>query len=87
MPGVGPVAGVMLSAKIGVAKDFRSGRDFAAWTGLTPKNHSTAGKNRLGVITRAGDERLRSVLVVGATAVINQWRRTGRSGWPWRNKT
>jgi transposase len=83
MPGVGPVVGVMLSAKIGVAKDFRSGRDFAAWMGLTPKNHSTAGKNRLGVITRAGDERLRSVLVVGATAVINQWRRTGRTGWPW----
>jgi len=80
MPGVGPVVGVMLSAKIGVAKDFRSGRDFAAWIGLTPKNHSTAGKNRLGVITRAGDERLRSVLVVGATAVINQWRRTGRTG-------
>jgi len=83
MPGVGPVAGVMLSAKIGVARDFRSGRDFAAWIGLTPKNHSTAGKSRLGVITRAGDERLRSVLVVGATAVINQWRRTGRTGWPW----
>ena len=44
---------------------FRSGRDFAAWIGLTPKDHSTAGKKRLGVITRAGDEALRSVLVVG----------------------
>jgi transposase len=49
---------------------FRSGRQFAAWIGLTPKDHSTAGKVRLGVITRAGDESLRSVLVVGATAVI-----------------
>ena len=83
MPGVGPVAGIMLQAKVGVAKEFRSGRDFAAWIGLTPKNHATAGKNRLGVITRAGDERLRSVLVVGATAVIGHWRRTGRTGWPW----
>lgn len=83
MPGVGPVAGVMLSAKSGVAQDFRSGRDFAAWMGLTPKNHSTAGKNRLGTITRAGDEQLRSVLVVGATAVIGHWRRTGKTGWPW----
>jgi transposase len=83
MPGVGPVGAVMLSAKAGVAQGFRSGRDFAAWIGLTPKNHSTAGKNRLGVITRAGDERLRSVLVVGATAVINHWRRKGKTGWPW----
>jgi len=46
---------------------FRSGRQFAAWIGLTPKDHSTAGKARLGGITRAGDEGLRSVLVVGAT--------------------
>jgi transposase len=51
---------------------FRSGRDFAAWLGLTPKDHSTAGKTRLGVITRAGDVTLRSVLVVGATALIQQ---------------
>ena len=49
---------------------FRSGRQFAAWIGLTPKDHSTAGKVRLGVITRAGDEALRTVLVSGATAVI-----------------
>src|SRR6202051_3793235 len=45
---------------------------YAAWLGLTPKDHSTAGKTRLGKITRAGDERLRSVLVAGATAVIQQ---------------
>lgn len=83
MPGVGPVGAVLLTAKSGVACSFRSGRDFAAWIGLTPKNHSTAGKNRLGVITRAGDERLRSVLVAGATAVIAHWRRTGKKGWPW----
>jgi transposase len=61
---------------------FRSGRQFAAWIGLTPKDHSTAGKVRLGVITRAGDAALRSVLVVGATAVIQHVRRGGR-GAPW----
>jgi transposase len=61
---------------------FRSGRQFAAWIGLTPKDHSTAGKVRLGVITRAGDEGLRSVLVVGATAVIQHVRRGGRAS-PW----
>jgi transposase len=49
---------------------------------LTPKDHSTAGKVRLGVITRAGDEGLRSVLVVGATAVIQHVRRGGRAS-PW----
>jgi transposase len=61
---------------------FKSGRQFAAWIGLTPQDHSTAGKVRLGVITRAGDETLRSVLVVGATAVIRHVRRGGRgSSW------
>ena len=58
---------------------FRSGRQFAAWIGLTPRDHSTGGKVRLGVITRAGDENLRSALVVGATSVIQQARRSGRS--------
>ncbi len=63
---------------------FRSGRHFAAWLGLTPKDHSTAGKLRLGGITRAGDETLRSLLVVGATAVVWQVRRgTGRNPSPW----
>ena len=61
---------------------FRSGRQFAAWIGLTPKDHSTAGKVRLGVITRAGDEGLRSVLIVGATAVIRHVRSGGRAS-PW----
>jgi transposase len=61
---------------------FQSGRQFAAWIGLTPKDHSTAGKLRLGVITRAGDEGLRSVLVAGATAVIQQAQRGGKAS-PW----
>jgi transposase len=51
---------------------FPSGRHFAAWIGLTPKDHSTAGKTRLGKITRAGDEMLRSYLICGAMAVIRQ---------------
>jgi transposase len=50
---------------------FKSGRDFAAWLGLTPRDHSTAGKARPGRITRAGDPMLRSLLVVGATAANN----------------
>lgn len=84
IPGVGPVTASRLAMKVPDAQAFRSGRQFAAWLGLTPKDHSTAGKTRLGVITRAGDETLRSLLVVGATAVIWQARRgNSRSASPW----
>lgn len=83
IPTIGPIAATMLPLKTPDPKGFRSGRDFAAWLGLTPKNHSTAGKQRLGVITRAGDEALRSVLVVGATAVIQQVKRGRGPDWPW----
>ena len=65
IPGVGPVVASMLVMKIPDPEAFHSARHFAAWLGLTPKDHSTAGKTRLGVITRAGDEALRSLLVVG----------------------
>ena len=82
IPGVGPIGAVLLRMKTPEPELFRSGRQFAAWIGLTPKDHSTAGKVRLGVITRAGDEGLRSVLVVGATAVIQHVRRGGRAS-PW----
>jgi transposase len=82
IPGVGPIGAVLLKMKTPDPRLFRSGRQFAAWIGLTPKDHSTAGKVRLGVITRAGDEGLRSVLIVGATAVIRQVRCGGRAS-PW----
>jgi transposase len=50
---------------------FESGRHLAAWAGLTPKERSTGGKQRMGSISRAGNERLRALLVSGATPVIN----------------
>jgi transposase len=75
IPTIGPLIASLLVMKTPDPHAFRSGRQFAAWLGLTPKDHSTAGKVRLGVITRAGDETLRSLLVVGATAVIWQVRR------------
>jgi transposase len=83
IPAIGPVGATLLAIKVTDAHGFKSGRDFAAWLGLTPKNHSTAGKNRLGVITRAGDEMLRSVLVAGATALIQHMRRGSKRLWPW----
>jgi hypothetical protein len=56
---------VLLQRKSQEPELFRSGRQFAAWLGLTPKDHATAGKVRPGVITQAGDAELRSVLAVG----------------------
>lgn len=80
--GVGIVCASLLVMKVTDPAAFKSGRDFAAFIGLTPKDHSTGGKVRLGGITRAGDEALRSNLIVGATAVIQHVRRSGR-GSPW----
>lgn len=78
IPGVGPIGAVMLALKTPAPELFRSSRHFAAWLGLTPKDQSTGGKTRLGTITRAGDEALRSVLVAGATSVISHYR--GKEG-------
>ena len=83
IPGVGPIGAAMLALKTPAPQGFGSGRQFAAWIGLTPKDHSTAGRVRHGVITRAGDEALRAVLVAGATAVIRHARRGKGKPWPW----
>src|SRR6266852_7139250 len=63
IPGIGLIGATTLVMKTPDPCAFPSGRHFAAWLGLTPKDHSTAGKTRLGKITRAGDEMLRSLLV------------------------
>jgi transposase len=83
IPGVGPIGAATAVMKTPNPGAFGSGRHFAAWIGLTPKDHSTAGKTRHGKITRAGDERLRSVLVAGATAVIQQARHGRGHPSPW----
>ena len=82
IPGVGPIGATLLIMKTPEPERFRSGRQFAAWIGLTPRDHSTAGKVRLGGITRAGDEGLRCVLITGATAVIQHALRSGKAS-PW----
>jgi transposase len=83
IPSIGPIGACLMAMKVTDAQGFRCGRDFAAWLGLTPKDHSTAGKIRLGGITRAGDEALRSVLVVGATAVVQQVAKGRGNPSPW----
>ena len=75
VPTIGPIGACLLVTKVVDPHAFRSGRSCAAWLGLTPKNHSTGGKQRLGGITRAGDESLRAMLVLGATAYIRHVRR------------
>jgi transposase len=83
IPSIGPVGAALLVMKTPEASAFTSARHFSAWMGLTPKDHSTAGKQRLGVITRAGDEALRATLVAGATAVIRQVRAGKGPRSPW----
>ena len=83
IPSVGPIGATLSVMKVGNPHAFRSGRDFSAWLGMTPKDHSTAGKVRLGAITKAGDEALRSVLVAGATSVIQQVRKGRGRPSPW----
>jgi transposase len=80
---IGPIGGCLLAIKVSNPQAFGCGRDFAAWLGMTPKDHSTAGKMRLGVITRAGDETLRRTLVVGATSLIRQVRNGKGHPSPW----
>lgn len=83
IPGVGPIGSTMLSMKAPPAETFRSGRDFAAWIGLTPRDHSTGGRMRHGGITKAGDSALRSTLIVGATALLRHIRSGRHSPSPW----
>jgi transposase len=68
--GIGPTTASALLASIGAGHDFRNGRQVAAWIGLTPGQHSSGGKARLGSITKTGDAYLRSLLVLGARAVM-----------------
>jgi len=81
IPGIGPIGGVSFALKVPDPKAFHSGRHFAAWIGITPREDSTAGRHRLGRISKAGDEDLRRLLVLGATAVIQQ-AKPGRAS-PW----
>lgn len=69
--GVGETTATALVASVGNAHEFKCGRQFAAWLGLTPGQYSSGGKTRLGRITKAGDGYLRSLLVMGARAVLN----------------
>jgi len=80
-PGIGPISAVSFALKVTDPKAFGSGRHFAAWLGLSPKENGTGGRSRPGRISRQGDESLRRLLVLGATAVV-QFAKPGRAS-PW----
>lgn len=82
IPGIGPISALNLALRVDPGQ-FASGRHFAAWLGLVPRQRSTGGKQRLVSISRAGDERLRALLVNGATSVIRQAKpgRKNASAW------
>ncbi len=82
IPGVGPLGAITLALTVD-PKNFVSGRHFAAWLGLTPKEHSTGGKQRLGKISKAGNERLRQLLFVGAMSVIRFAKPGSKSASGW----
>ena len=82
-PGVGPMLATALVASVADPKAFRSGRNFSAWIGLVPKQHSSGGKNRLGSISKQGDRYLRGLFVAGALAVIRYAKIHGTKHRPW----
>ncbi len=71
LPGIGPITASALLASLGGGHDFKNGRQVAAWMGLTPGQYSSGGIARLGRITKAGDSYLRSLLVMGARAILS----------------
>lgn len=82
IPGVGPIIALMMVMMIDPSQ-FKSGRHFAAWLGLTPRERSTGGRQSMGGISRAGNEALRALLVSGAMAVIRHAKPGSKSCSPW----
>lgn len=74
IPGVGPITAHAVVTAIGDGRQFRCARDFAAWCGLTPREHSTAGKRRQKGISRQGERRLRTLFALGASTVMRNAR-------------
>lgn len=83
IPGVGPITATAIAATVPDATAFRTGRDFAAWLGLTPRQNSSGGKDRLGSITKRGDTYLRHLLFIGARNVIRYLKARTAAGAAW----
>ena len=79
IPGIGPVGATALAASVTDPHQFRSGRQFAAWLGLTPLQKSSGGKERVGRITKMGDKYLRKLLIVGMTSLVRRAKHNPRT--------
>ena len=86
MPGVGPMTSIAIQAFAPPLGLFKTGRDFAAWLGLVPRQHSSGGKERLGRISKMGQRDIRRLLVNGAMSVINAHRPQKGDGSCWLNR-
>jgi transposase len=82
IPGIGPLGASAITATVTDPSAFQSGRDFAAWIGLVPRQDSTGGKPKLGPISKQGDRYLRRLLVVGAHAVLRRAKQSPQN-YPW----
>src|SRR5271155_3796773 len=101
IPGIGVIGATAIAATVADPTVFRSGRDFAAWIGLVPRQDSTGGKQKLGAISKQGDRYLRRILVVGRLPCCgaprripgnipgsrNSWRGDPSRSWRWRSPT
>ncbi len=83
IPGIGPITALAIQAFAPPMESFRRGRDFSAWLGLVPRQHTTGGKPRLGGISKMGQRDLGRLLITGAMAVIRHATRRGAATDPW----
>lgn len=83
IPGVGPITAMAIASTVPDPSVFRSGREFAAWLGLTPKSHSSGGKDKLGRISKRGDRYIRHLLYVGAGNAIRFSKSRAATGEAW----
>ncbi len=83
IPGIGPITASAIAATASDPAQFTSGRHFAVWIGLVPRQHSTGGKERLGPISKRGDVYLRRLLVTGSQAVLRWMRARPANRTPW----
>ena len=82
VPGIGPITAMAIQAFAPPMESFQRGRDFSAWLGLVPRQHTTGGKPRLGKISKMGQRDLRRLLITGAMAVVRWATRRGRTDHP-----
>ena len=83
IPGIGPISATAITTFAPPAETFTKGRDFAAWVGLTPRQHSTGGKERLGRTSKMGQRDIRRLLIIGAMAVVRWAARKGAPEGTW----